>query len=95
MQPRDEVRIGKARFVFYETLDDLPGVPGEPATLSDAPVDGMAVTERLKHALTQAAFAARLGISASYLNLIEHNRRPLNATLLLKLAHEVGGPTRR
>jgi transcriptional regulator with GAF, ATPase, and Fis domain len=48
LQPRDEIRIGKARFVFYETLDDLPGVPGEPATLSDGPVDGLAVTERLK-----------------------------------------------
>src|SRR5258706_7012549 len=37
--------------------------------------------------LTQAELAGRLGISASYLNLIEHNQRPLTAPLLLKLAN--------
>jgi predicted transcriptional regulator len=36
--------------------------------------------------MTQAQLAERLGISASYLNLIEHNRRPLPAPLLIKLA---------
>jgi predicted transcriptional regulator/transcriptional regulator with XRE-family HTH domain len=36
--------------------------------------------------LTQAHLAERLGVSASYLNLIEHNRRPLPAPLLIKLA---------
>jgi hypothetical protein len=36
--------------------------------------------------LTQAQLAERLGISASYLNLIEHNRRPLSAPLLIRLA---------
>ena len=41
---------------------------------------------RLKLALTQAVFAERLGISASYLNLIENDRRPLTTTLLLRLA---------
>ena len=35
---------------------------------------------------TQAAFAADLGISPSYLNLIERNGRPLTAQLLVKLA---------
>lgn len=40
---------------------------------------------RRKHRLTQAALAERLGISASYLNLIEHDRRPLPAKLLLDL----------
>ncbi|PRP92357.1 anaerobic benzoate catabolism transcriptional regulator [Enhygromyxa salina] len=40
--------------------------------------------------LTQAELARRLGISASYLNLIEHNQRPLTATLLIKLAQEFG-----
>jgi hypothetical protein len=34
--------------------------------------------------------AERLGISASYLNLIESNRRPLPATLLIKLAQMFG-----
>jgi predicted transcriptional regulator/transcriptional regulator with XRE-family HTH domain len=41
---------------------------------------------RAREALTQAALARRLGVSASYLNLIEHNQRPVSANLLLKLA---------
>jgi len=41
---------------------------------------------RRDEGLTQAAMAKRLGISASYLNLIEHNHRPLTAALLLELA---------
>ncbi len=36
--------------------------------------------------LTQARMAAELGISSSYLNLIERNQRPLSAQLLLRLA---------
>src|SRR5262245_2124718 len=35
--------------------------------------------------LSQAELARRLGISPSYLNLIEHNRRPLPAELLVRL----------
>ena len=38
---------------------------------------------RRREGLTQAAMAATLGISASYLNLIERNQRPLSARLLL------------
>lgn len=41
---------------------------------------------RRRQGLTQSDLAQRLGISASYLNLIENNRRPLTAPLLLKLA---------
>lgn len=43
---------------------------------------------RLRRALglTQAAMAEQLGVSASYLNLVERNQRPLSATLLLALA---------
>ncbi|HET7823891.1 MAG TPA: helix-turn-helix transcriptional regulator, partial [Anaeromyxobacter sp.] len=41
---------------------------------------------RRQKALTQAQLAARLGISASYLNLIEHNKRSLSAPLLIQLA---------
>lgn len=41
---------------------------------------------RRREGLTQVQLADRLGISASYLNLIEHNRRPLSAQLLIKLA---------
>ena len=36
--------------------------------------------------VTQAAMARELGISPSYLNLIERNQRPLTAQVLLKLA---------
>jgi len=41
---------------------------------------------RGREGLTQAAMATRLGISPSYLNLIEHDRRPISANLLLTLA---------
>lgn len=41
---------------------------------------------RQREALTQVELANRLGISASYLNLIEHNQRTLTVPLLLKLA---------
>jgi len=42
--------------------------------------------ERLARGLTQVQMAEGLGISASYLNLIEHDNRPLTVPLLLKLA---------
>jgi predicted transcriptional regulator/DNA-binding XRE family transcriptional regulator len=41
---------------------------------------------RESNALTQQAFAERVGISASYLNQIESNQRPLTAPVLLGLA---------
>ncbi len=41
---------------------------------------------RKERALTQARMAEELGISTSYLNLIERNHRPLTAQLLLRLA---------
>jgi predicted transcriptional regulator/transcriptional regulator with XRE-family HTH domain len=41
---------------------------------------------RRKEQLTQTQLAGRLEISPSYLNLIEHNQRPLPAHLLVKLA---------
>ncbi len=40
---------------------------------------------RQERGLTQAEMALRLAISASYLNLIEHNQRPVTVALLLKL----------
>ncbi|MGH7439789.1 MAG: helix-turn-helix domain-containing protein, partial [Polyangiaceae bacterium] len=43
-------------------------------------------TLRRRESLSQVQLAERLGISASYLNLIESNRRPLPAALLIKLA---------
>ena len=41
---------------------------------------------RRHHGISQAELATRLGISASYLNLIENDRRPLPAPLLIRLA---------
>jgi predicted transcriptional regulator/transcriptional regulator with XRE-family HTH domain len=41
---------------------------------------------RRREGLSQSQLAERLGVSASYLNLIENNRRPLPAPLLIKLA---------
>ena len=41
---------------------------------------------RQERQLTQQALAARLGISASYLNLIEHDQRAVTAALLLTIA---------
>jgi hypothetical protein len=41
---------------------------------------------RRRHGLRQVDLAERLGISPSYLNLIEHDQRPLTAPLLLKVA---------
>src|SRR5258708_18386415 len=45
---------------------------------------------RRRESLSQVQMAQRLGISASYLNLIESNRRPLPAALLIKLAQLFG-----
>ncbi len=41
---------------------------------------------RTDRELSQQALASRLGISASYLNLIEHDQRAVTASLLIKLA---------
>src|SRR3954470_5911758 len=45
---------------------------------------------RRREGMSQAALAERLAISASYLNLIENNRRPLPAPLLVRLAQIFG-----
>lgn len=42
---------------------------------------------RRRQGVTQKRLAQALGISASYLNLIEHNKRPLSASMLIRLAH--------
>jgi predicted transcriptional regulator/DNA-binding XRE family transcriptional regulator len=41
---------------------------------------------RRENGLTQVQLSEQLGISASYLNLIEHNQRPVSVPLVLKLA---------
>ncbi len=43
---------------------------------------------RLKRALTQKAFAQKLGISLSYLNQMENNHRPISAAVVLAMARE-------
>ncbi len=54
---------------------------------TDAPRFGAKVRAlRRRENLSQVQLADRLGISPSYLNLIENNRRPLPANLLIKLA---------
>src|SRR5262249_38318121 len=58
-------------------LDAMPEVP-----LLGAKLRAL----RRRENLTQNELAERLGISASYLNLIENNRRPLTAPLLIRLA---------
>ena len=52
-----------------------------------APLIGRTVRRlRTDQGFTQQALAARLGISSSYLNLIEHEQRAVTASLLIKLA---------
>jgi hypothetical protein len=52
-----------------------------------APLIGRTIRRlRAEQGLAQQALAARLGISASYLNLIEHEQRAVTASLLIKLA---------
>ena len=55
--------------------------------MSDPKVFAGLAVRRLRRAqgLTQAAMAEALGISPSYLNLIERNQRPLTATMILRL----------
>ncbi len=55
--------------------------------MKDAPKLGSKIRAlRRRENLTQFQLSERLGISPSYLNLIEHNRRPLPAQLLIQLA---------
>jgi XRE family transcriptional regulator, fatty acid utilization regulator len=50
---------------------------------------------RRERKLSQAMMAEQLGISASYLNLLEHNQRPVTVPVLLKLRHRRAEPDRR
>lgn len=54
--------------------------------MSDAPVGHRIRQRRQAMGLTQSALAQRLGISASYLNLIEHDRRSARGGLVRRLA---------
>lgn len=51
------------------------------------PIIGQTIRRlRQERLLTQSALAERLGISASYLNLLEHDQRRMTAGLLIKIA---------
>ena len=54
-----------------------------------APIGLRISSRRRALGISQAALAQQAGISASYLNLIEHNRRQVGGALLLRLAHEL------
>ncbi|GLK83745.1 helix-turn-helix domain-containing protein [Ancylobacter defluvii] len=56
----------------------------------DPQVGGRIQRLRRQRGVSQAELASALGISASYLNLIEHNRRRITVPLLLKLASFFG-----
>ncbi len=45
-------------------------------------------SRRLDRQISQSDLAARVGISASYLNLIEHNRRRIGGKILNDIARE-------
>ena len=60
---------------------DTPQTPSAPLRLG-----GRLRRLRQEARLTQAQMAERLAISPSYLNLLEHNQRPVTVPVLLKLA---------
>ena len=62
----------------------IPVAPGKSAATGK--LGAKIRTLRRKEQVSQAELARRLGISASYLNLIEHDQRALTADLLIRLA---------
>lgn len=56
----------------------------------DMQIGGRVSRLRRQRRLSQADLAAAIGISGSYLNLIEHNRRKITVPLLLKIAGYFG-----
>ncbi|MDR5652309.1 helix-turn-helix domain-containing protein [Ruixingdingia sedimenti] len=62
--------------------------------MSQVPLTGTRIRERRIHlGVRQADLARAAGISASYLNLIEHNRRRIGAEVLARLAGALGVET--
>ncbi len=57
---------------------------------ADSQIGGRIKRLRRQRRLSQADLAAALGISASYLNLIEHNRRKVTVSLLFSIAGYFG-----
>jgi len=59
--------------------------------MSRASPTGTRIRDRRQElGLKQGALAAAVGISPSYLNLIEHNRRAIGGRLLIRLAEALG-----
>jgi predicted transcriptional regulator/DNA-binding XRE family transcriptional regulator len=54
------------------------------------PIGARIKRKRIAAGLSQAALAQALGISASYLNLIENNKRAIGGTLLLRIGDRLG-----
>src|SRR6266545_554321 len=75
---------GRSRRRAGPAPDALPGSGME--RQYGTPLGGKVRALRRRENVSQAQLAERLGISPSYLNLIEHNRRPLPAQLLIRLA---------
>lgn len=72
-----------------------PATPGPraPRAPRRAPPVGHRIRAARKTAgITQVALAQAAGISPAYLNMIEHNRRPIAGSLLLRLAEALGLP---
>ncbi len=55
-----------------------------------APIGMKVRTRRKARGLTQKALAQKVGISASYLNLIESDRRAVGGSLLQRIAEQLG-----
>src|SRR6266545_8003026 len=75
---------GRSRRRAGPAPDALPGSGIE--RQYGTPLGGKVRALRRRENVSQVQLAERLGISPSYLNLIEHDRRPLPASLLIKLA---------
>jgi len=58
--------------------------------MARAPIGLKIRKQRKANGMTQAVMAQRLDISASYLNLIEHNKRPIAGKLLIRISEELG-----
>ncbi|QIE45073.1 DUF2083 domain-containing protein [Pseudohalocynthiibacter aestuariivivens] len=59
--------------------------------MTESSITGTRIRERrVQRGIKQTALAAMVEISPSYLNLIEHNRRRIGGTLLLRIARALG-----
>jgi predicted transcriptional regulator/transcriptional regulator with XRE-family HTH domain len=72
-----------------------PAAPGAISPLDrKAPLIGHRIrSSRRARGMTQVALAQAAGISPAYLNMIEHNKRPIAGSLLLRLAEALGLPS--